>query len=319
LNTIRGVSVAEVIERHRAAGREFEAAGVRSFVREAGSGQAVVCMHGVPSSSFLYRKVSAELGKRGLRGVAFDLPGLGLAARPAGFGYAWTGLGRFAVAAVDALGLDTFHLVLHDIGGPVGLELAAAAPERVRSITLLNTMIEVEGFKRPWMMEPFARRGIGEAWLATMRGRAFAQLMYYAGIEDRSAVTRDELAAYVALLKREDGGRAFLKVMRGFERTREKRDLYVGALGDHRHPVQVVWGAGDPALPMKKYGEEARAAAGVDRIHALPGKHFLQEDQAPAIADRVADIADARLADTKAHDTSPIAGGADDAPSPSSA
>src|SRR4051795_6497594 len=123
------MSVADVIERHRAAGREFEAGGVQSFVREAGRGQTVVCMHGVPSSCFLYRKVLDELAERGLRGVAFDLPGLGLAARPADYDYTWTGLGRFSVAAVDALGLDRFHLVLHDIGGPVGLELAAALPE----------------------------------------------------------------------------------------------------------------------------------------------------------------------------------------------
>jgi haloalkane dehalogenase len=300
------VAVADVIARHRSAGREFEAFGVRSFVREAGEGPAVVCFHGVPASCFLYRKVLDELAARGLRGIAFDLPGLGFAARPDGFDYTWTGLGRFSTAAVDALGLERFHLVLHDIGGPVGLEVAAAIPERVLSITLLNTIVEVDGFKRPWMMEPFARRGIGEVWLATMRGPAFAQLMYYAGIEDRNAVTKDELAAYVDLMKREDGGRAFLRIMRGFERTRAKQELYVAALRDARHPVQIVWGANDPALPLAKYGEEARRSAGVDEIHSLPAKHFLQEDQAPAIADRVAELADARLPSTKDHDTTPM-------------
>jgi len=54
------------------------------------------------------------------------LPGLGLADRPATFDYSWTGLGRFCAAAVDALGLDRFHLVVHDIGGPAGFELCSA-------------------------------------------------------------------------------------------------------------------------------------------------------------------------------------------------
>jgi haloalkane dehalogenase len=292
------MAVADVVERHRAAGREFTAGGVRSFVREEGSGEPVVCIHGVPSSSFLYRKVLPELAARGLRGVAFDLPGLGLAARPAGYDYTWTGLGRFCADAVDSLALARFHLLLHDIGGPIGLELAAAMPDRVLSITLTNAMTEVDTFKRPWMMEPFARRGIGELWLASMRGPLFAQLMYYAGIEDRSAVSRRELAAYVELLKREDGGKAFLRIMRGFERTREKRDLYVRTLRDARRPVQVVWGAKDPTLTLKREGEQARAAAGVERIHELPARHFLQEDQAPALAERVAQIADASLPDT---------------------
>lgn len=303
---MRTVSVADVIERHRAAGREFEAGGVRSFVREAGSGQTVVCMHGVPSSCFLYRKVLNELAERGLRGVAFDLPGLGLAERPADYDYTWTGLGRFAVEAVDALGIDQFHLVVHDLGGPVGLELAAAMPERVRSITVLNTFVAVNGFKRPWVMQPFALPVIGEAWLATARGPVFTQLMYYTGVKNRSAVSKDELAAYATLLRRDDGGKAFLKIMRSFERTREKQDLYTRALRDFRYPVQIVWGADDPTLTLAKHGEEARAAASVDEIHTLPAKHFPQEDQAPEIAARVADIADAGLPDTKDHDASPM-------------
>jgi len=136
----------DVVAHHRAAGREFEAAGIQSFVREQGGGDAVLCMHGVPASSFLYRKVIEELARHGLRGVAFDLPGLGLAARPQQFDYSWTGLGKFSIAAVDALGLDRFHLVVHDIGGPVGFEIAAAMPERIRSITVLNTAIEVARF-----------------------------------------------------------------------------------------------------------------------------------------------------------------------------
>jgi haloalkane dehalogenase len=281
----------EVIDAHRAAGHAFDAAGVSGFVREAGQGEAVVCMHGVPTSSFLYRKVLDELAARGLRGVAFDLPGLGLADRPTSFDYSWTGLGRYSVAAVDALGLDTFHLVVHDVGGPVGFELAAALPGRVRSLTILNTIIDVDTFKRPWSMEPFARRGVGEVYLKMLSKPAFRGLMALQGVADRSAVSHAELDAYVDLLKREDGGRAFLKIMRGFERTAAKRDLYRSLVGSHDYPVQVVWGAKDPALSLATHGQTARRAAGVKKVHALPGKHFLQEDNAPAIAELVAALA----------------------------
>jgi pimeloyl-ACP methyl ester carboxylesterase len=285
------VASADVIQRHRAAGREFEAAGVRSFVREAGDGEPVVCVHGVPSSSFLYRKLLPELAARRLRGISFDLPGLGFADRPPDFDYTWTGLGRFAAAAVDALGLDRFHLVLHDIGGPVGFELCAAMPERIRSLTILDTMIDVDTFKRPWSMEPFARRGIGELYLATLTKPAFVALMRLQGIKDRGATPKPELHAYVDLLKRDDGGRAFLKIMRGFERTRAKRDLYVTTVRDLPCPKQVIWADSDPALPLEPHGESVRSAAGVDDIHVVPAKHFLQEDQAPAIAERIAALA----------------------------
>jgi haloalkane dehalogenase len=156
---------------------------------------------------------------------------------------------------------------------------------------VLNTVVEVDGFERPWSMEPFARRVTGEAYLATMTKPAFRALWNLQGIGDRSATPKEEVYAYVDLLKRGDGGRAFLRIMRGFERTREKQELYVGVLRDAPYPVQVVWGADDPALPLDRYGEQAKHAAGVDEIHALPAKHFLQEDQAPAIAERVAALA----------------------------
>ncbi|MDQ6776269.1 MAG: alpha/beta fold hydrolase, partial [Actinomycetota bacterium] len=258
---------------------------------EQGDGEPVVCVHGVPSSCFLYRKVIAGLATRGLRGVAFDLPGLGLADRPADFDYTWSGLGRFCLAAVDALGLARFHLVVHDIGGPVGFELAAAARGRVASLTVLNTIVDVDTFKRPWSMEPFARRGLGELYLRTLSKPAFRMLMRLQGIQDMSAVTGAELDAYVDLLRATDGGRAFLQIMRSFERTPEKRELYRSVLRDRAYPVQIVWGANDPALTLSEHGEVARRAAGLKQIRTVPAKHFLQEDQAPAIAEHISRLA----------------------------
>jgi pimeloyl-ACP methyl ester carboxylesterase len=239
---------------------------VRSFVREAGAGEAVVCMHGVPVSCFLYRRLIDELARRGLRGVAFDLPGMGLAARPRDYDYSWTGLGRFAIAAVDALELERFHLVVHDIGGPVGFELAAADPQRILSLTLLNTLVDVERFRRPWMMEPFAHAGIGRVWLASMAPVTFRQLMYQAGIADRRAVPVAEIDAHVELLKRDDGGDAFLKIMRGFERTAEKSRLYASAARSRRAGAPARGPRGDPhracqALPA------GRPSAGGRRAH----------------------------------------------------
>ncbi|MCW6006565.1 alpha/beta fold hydrolase [Micromonospora sp. CPCC 205371] len=284
------MDTAAVVEAHRRAGRMFTAAGVSSFVREQGDGDPVVCMHGVPASSFLYRKLLPELAARGLRGVAFDLPGLGLADRPAGFDYTWTGLGRFAVSAVDALGLDRFHLVVHDIGGPVGFELAAAMPDRVRSLTLLNTLIEVDRFRRPWVMRPFAWPVVGELWLAAVNRPLFVALMRWQGVQDRS-VPAVALAAHYDLLKRGDRGRAFLQIMRGFELTAAKRRRYRSVVRDVPYPVQIVWGAHDPALRLAVHGRQAAAAAGLERIHTVPGKHFVQEDQAPAVAEHIAALA----------------------------
>jgi pimeloyl-ACP methyl ester carboxylesterase len=102
------------------------------------------------------------------------------------------------------------------------------------------------------------------------------------GIADLSKITTADVDAYLVLLRRTDNGRAFLKIMRGFELTRAKRDLYVGLLRSRAFPVQIIWGEADPALKVTTFGEIARRAAGLDHIHQLPGKHFLQRSVAGA-------------------------------------
>ncbi|HEY7934325.1 MAG TPA: alpha/beta hydrolase [Solirubrobacteraceae bacterium] len=284
------MKTAEIIDAHRNAGRPFTAAGIRSFVREEGTGTPVLCCHGMWGSSFLYRKVLRELAARDLRGIAWDLPGFGFAERPSDYDYSWTGLGRFAAAAVEEFKLDRFHLLVHDIGGPVGFELAAAHREKVASMTILNTMIQVTKFKPPWSMAPFTHRGIGELWLGGMNKWLFRTLMMLQGIGDSTSVSKSELGAYLELMRGDDRGRAFLKIMRATERTPEKEALYLSTVRDVPYPVQVVWAANDPALKLSLYGERARVATGLKDIQTIPGKHFPQEDQAPAIADYVARI-----------------------------
>lgn len=280
-----------VLDDYEETGRRFTADGVGSFVLDQGSGDPVVCMHGVPASAYLYRKVVPKLAAHGLRGIAFDLPGLGLAERPVGFDYTWSGLGRWSVAAIDALGLERFHLVVHDIGGPVGFEVAAAMPERVASLTVLNTVVDAEDFRRPWSMEPFAHRYVGRAYLSMLNKPIFRTLMRMQGVADMKAVPARELDAYVDLLKRGDNGAAFLQIMRGFERTAQKQKLYRGVVAGDRYPVQVVWGERDPALTLDEHGQIVLRAAGLSSSVNLPGKHFLQEDQAGPLAAQIAAFA----------------------------
>ncbi len=280
------MSSADVIAAHQAVGRFLDVAGIRVFVREEGEGPTVLCMHGVPASSFTYRKVLLELAARGLRGVSFDLPGLGLSDRPEDLDYGWSGLGSFSAKVADELGLESIHLVVHDLGGPVGLELAHRLPERIRSITVLNTIGNIDGFVKPWVMRPFALPGVRRLYLATFTKPTARLLMSMQGIGDTSRVTSHEIGAYVDLLKRVDGGRAFLRMMASFESTAEAEHRYRAVLRSHR--VQIIWGENDPALKVEVEGEAVRRLAGVDSIHRIPGKHFLQEDQAEAIAELVA-------------------------------
>ena len=279
--------VQQLLEVHSAAGRRFTAGGVRGFVRDQGSGPDVVLLHGVPTSSFLYRKVLPPLADQGLRPLAIDFPGLGLSDRPASFDYSWTGLARWLGEAIDTLELDRVHLVLHDIAGPIGCEWAIRNPDRVLSLTALNTMLDPGSFRRPWPMRPFAVRGLGEVWLAGPN-LAFAGIFRRQGIANQRAITNAEIYAHLALLRRLDRGRAFLRIMRGFELTHEKSRFLAAGLADRPYPTRVIWGEADPALGLDQLRIAQRVLGAEDAV-LLPAKHFLQEDQAQALAYAIAD------------------------------
>ena len=280
----------EAIEAHQAAGRRFTAGGVGSFVRQQGDGAPVVLLHGVPTSSFLYRKVVPALAEQGLRAVAFDFPGVGLADRPSSFDYSWSGLADWTREAMNALDIERCHLVVHDIGGPIGCEWAVAEPDRVLSLTVLNTMLGLATFRRPWSMAPFAMPGIGRIALATLTPWAFSRIFYLQGIADRAAVPRHEAYAHYELLKRGDAGRAFRRIMRGFALTEAKQRLLWDGLSKRPYPARIVWGERDSAIGLDQL-REAQEALHVDDPILLPAKHFLQEDHPTEVAQAIADLA----------------------------
>lgn len=263
--------------------------GANTRIWRVGTGTPVVCLHGVPSSGFLYRKVLSELAKHGLQGLTFDLPGLGFADRPAGFDYSWSGLSKWIADTLDAAGLERFHLVVHDLGGPVGFDVVRRVPERIQSLTVLNTFVHVASFRRPWVMAPFAHKGIGWLWLQGMRTPAFYLLMRMMGVH--SDTTNDELSAYRKMLLQNDGGHAFLKIMQGFELTRAFEVGIVDALENKRFPAQVIWGEQDPALKLAQHAPSLCEVLGLDDVHRVRGKHFLQETSAPEIAALIANLA----------------------------
>ena len=104
-------------------------------------GQPVVMVHGNPTWSFYYREVIRNLSDSH-RCLAPDHVGMGLSDRPGDAEYAYTLKSRVADLGewLDAVEPERpVDLVVHDWGGAIGLSWAAANPERVRRIVILNT------------------------------------------------------------------------------------------------------------------------------------------------------------------------------------
>ena len=106
-----------------------------AFVDTGGSGPAVLLVHGYPLSSHLWSGVTPHLD--GYRVVCPDLLGFGAST----FGGELTieRHARALHALVEHLGLSEVHLVVHDLGGPVGVTWALDHPDLVVRLTLLNS------------------------------------------------------------------------------------------------------------------------------------------------------------------------------------
>lgn len=284
------LAIEQIIEKHKASGKYVTVNGIKTFALDYGSGEPVFCIHGVPTSSFLYRKVLKSLAEKGYRGICVDLPGLGLSDRPEDFEYSFLNFSRFLAEAAKELGLEKYHLVVHDIGGPIGFALAAQHPDKILSLTIFNTWIDVTQFEKPLPMRPFEKPILSDAELAMVTRATWPLMFNTLGVDSNERITNEEIKAYVDLLKREDDGKAFLKIMKNFDHSSQFRDLCYKAVQQVHYPVQAVWGAKDPALDYERYGLKIKEVAGLEKVELLPARHFLQEEQWEAVADKIEEI-----------------------------
>ena len=135
-------------------------------------------------------------------------------------------------------------------------------------------------------MQLFVYPVVGALWTASTRTPLIIPFMRRMGVHD--GPRNQELRAYGDLLTRQDGGAAFQKIMRGFERKPEFEGRIIAALRGRTFPAQVIWGAQDPALDMARFAPELCDALGLEAWHQVRGKHFLQEDAPAEIAQLIA-------------------------------
>jgi pimeloyl-ACP methyl ester carboxylesterase len=116
----------------------------------AGAGEPVVLLHGWPTTWYEWRDVIPVLAER-YHVIAPDLRGLGDSSRPES-GYDKRTVSEDVWLLVhDVLGHESWHLVGHDWGGPTAYSLAAAHPDSVRRLVIVDGHPPTE--ENPWPPE----------------------------------------------------------------------------------------------------------------------------------------------------------------------
>jgi flavin-dependent dehydrogenase/pimeloyl-ACP methyl ester carboxylesterase len=282
-----GARAAATAERHGADLRRgvLEVGGVRSPYLEtgpAGDDEAIVFVHGNPGSSADWEPLMRATGTFA-RSVAIDEPGFGRADKPETFDYTVGGYADHLGGALEQLGIRRAHLVLHDFGGPWGLEWAARHPERLASLVLVNSGI-LTGYRWHTLARIWQTPGVGEAFMASANRFGFRSLLRVGQHQ------RPLPASFVDRMYDDfDRGtrRAVLRLYRASRQvdmvSRSIAERLDAGLAGEPRPTLVVWGRRDPYLPVEHAYRQADHFPGAKITVLDQSGHFPFADDPEAV------------------------------------
>lgn len=237
------------------------------YLRRGAGGDPVLLVHGFGGDLGTWLFNHEALAEE--RAVyALDLPGHGESTKDVGAG-TLEELAAVTTAFLEAVGVQAVHLVGHSVGGAVAIAIAAAAPERVRSLSLLCSA----GLGRE----------INGAYLdgfvgATTRNALRPHLSQL--FADEKLITR-QLVEDVLRYKRLEGVEAALRKLQGnlFPGGAQGR-LLRDALASTPVPALVIWGADDRIIPAS----HASGLPASVRVEVIPqAGHMVQMEAAGAV------------------------------------
>ncbi len=120
--------------------RYIDINGLRVHYVDEGAGRTVLCLHGEPTWSYLYRKVIPILARSSCRVIALDFVGFGRSDKLTEHEEYSFRLHQETVARfIRALDLEGITLIGHDGGAVFGLCVVAGEPDRFSRLVIMNT------------------------------------------------------------------------------------------------------------------------------------------------------------------------------------
>lgn len=247
---------------------------LRIHYRTIGEGPPALLIHGWPTSSYLWRKMGPLLPKRTL--FAIDLPGFGLSDKPLHISYSFLCFERVLEAFVTEAGIEQpLHLCVHDLGGPVGLYWAVHHPERIRSITLFNTLIYPELHIAAVAFLASAKVPLLRDLLVTEWGLKAAMKL---GVVNKSLLTAEVLRGYTEPFQDKEAKTALLRTV--YKMHPDGLKAVATKLPDLGKPIRLLVADKDKILPgvVKEFARFTKQAPGTQMIKMAGAGHFLQEE-----------------------------------------
>lgn len=247
--------------------------------RRTGSGEPIVFIHGVTSNSFIWLPVIPFLEGQ-WDTIAIDLLGCGDSDRPEEADLSIKAHASRLLQFIDSIDLDRFHLVGHDVGGGISQIFAVRNPERLKSLTLVNTVAYDFWPVQPMIAirTPFLR----QLAMATLN-LGMLRLIIGRAIHHKDRLTPELLAEFHNEVSASTSRRGFLRFTRSLDNTHlleitdDLRKLTV--------PTLVIRGNQDVYLSTEISRRLIQDIPGSDLANVEAAGHFIQIDQPEFLAD----------------------------------
>ncbi len=236
--------------------------------------EALVVLHGFPTSSFDFHRVADALAQD--RRVLFlDFLGYGFSDKP-DLAYTIEIQADLVEGFVAEVGVDTFALLTHDMGDTVGGELLARQMEGRWPVTVTRRVLTNGS-----IYISMAHLTDGQELLLSLPDAALPvagsldQASLEAGLavtfSESSQVDSDDLAEMAACVLENGGDRILPRLIRYVEQRRANERRYTGAIESHPAPLTVGWASDDPVAvaPMADRLSRAVPAASVTRLDGV--------------------------------------------------
>lgn len=258
--------------------------GLRMHYVDEGEGAPVVCFHGEPSWSFLYRHMLPPLVEGGHRVVCPDLAGFGRSDKPTDFGwYSYDSHCEQIAGVLDALDLCGCTVVVQDWGGPIGLRWAVEHADRVDRLVILNTGLFTGRVSKGFLQwRQFAEQNPDLPVGMVLEGATTTPL------------APEVVAAYEAPFPSPEskaGAATFPLLVPIDEAAPGAAEMaaVMDELSRWEKPALVAFSDSDPVFPSPKAGQVFvdLIPGAEEQVTIEGGGHFLQEDRGGAIAERI--------------------------------
>ncbi len=248
---------------------------------EQGTGTPLLLVHGITTYSFIWKDMIPGLSS-GFRVLAIDLLGCGDSEKPVDTSYSISAQADLVSDFMEALDIKKVHLVAHDIGGGIGQIFAVRYPDKISSLTLINTI----GYDY-WPVQPITTLRIPifrEIVLATI-DHGFFRLLIKRGVYHKERVTDDVVELFKAPLATPEGRKGFLRLAKHLD-NRQLMEIEE-ALKNLSLPVLIIRGDKDSYLPADISQRLHSDIKGSTLVRVDTGGHFIQLDEPEILVEKI--------------------------------